>query len=453
MKNLYKKHSLSIHYLFLIVLTFITTTFYKNFWSQSEDFKDIAFKSGLWFCIISTVIWCFFNKNFLFEKKKWLRNCIVIASCCCVLLFTFKLSDSYKAVRVLFFLCLVYVLWKRTFIKPTLPILLFGSFAIFKILGVFWKPNTDYAFDKFHDGEILFLLGAVVVSLFYRMTKSETISFVTICFKAFLGLLTLNFVVYILYILTTENSFFCFFTFDKGYLPYYEILSWSKYKHPSYISWIILLIGGLGFWIWKEEKNARITTFEFLIYAILLLFMVFMLQARIAIIGYFLTIGLFLWSYISKSWTMKTKTIMVSLVSFLSVGILLFLVTKTSFFSDPTRISFFQAALNSDVNFIYGGGTQTQRELAEPLGFIHLHNDFICIAVDLGIIGLGLLLSWIIVTFYQSIKTKNNYILYTLLLALMFMCTDTFLYLGSYMSVWFITIFFMQEEDFSTEKA
>ncbi|CEN33028.1 membrane hypothetical protein [Capnocytophaga canimorsus] len=77
--------------------------------------------------------------------------------------------------------------------------------------------------------------------------------------------------------------------------------------------------------------------------------------------------------------------------------------------------------------------------MQKTLGFIHLHNDLLCIFIDLGIIGLLLLLIWIITTFYQSIIYRNSYILYTMLLALMFMNTDTFLYMGAYMSVWFIS--------------
>lgn len=450
MKLLYKRNWLVINYLFLILLTLLLTLFYKDFWQQSENFKDLAFKGSLWFCILSTAVWSFFNKNMLFQKKEWLRNCIVIASSCSVLLFTFKLSDAYKAIKVLLFLCIIYALWKREFIKPTLPMISFYLFSLFHILGGLWYPKKDFSFDLINDGEILFLLITTIIALFYRIKKEEAKSFITICFKGFLGLLALNIIIYSLYIVTTENSFFSFFTFNKGYLSYYEILSWTNFKHPSYISWVILLVGGLGFFLWKEEKNNRINTFELIIYAILLFFFMFMVQARITIIGYFLTIGLFVWGYISKNWKMKHKIMIFSVFLVITLGVISFLVTKTTFFSDPIRNSFFKEAFSSNHNIFFGGGTSYQRDISWRLGFGHLHNDFLSIWVDLGLTGIILCVGWIISTFYQSITTKNNYILYTLLLALMFMGTDTFLYLGSYMSVWFITIFYMEDKKIAT---
>ncbi|GIZ14547.1 O-antigen ligase family protein [Capnocytophaga catalasegens] len=443
--ELYKKNWLILNNIGFVAIAFIISFFYPDAW-QNEIFKKLFLKIGLGLCVISTLVWVFLNfKNYKIprDKKLWLRTLIVVVSCCAVFLFTYKLSKAYKAIIILLVLCSVYALWKRQFIKPTLSIILLGIFALFKIIGVFWNTYTPISFVAFNDGEILFLLCVVVLSLFYRMEKSETMVFITICFKGFLSLLILNVTIYILYTSSIELPFFSFLTFNKGYMNYYSVLEWGPYQHPSYISWTMLLIGGLSFFVWKEQKEAKITTFELIWYAILLFCFAFMVQARITIIGYFLTISLLGWLYFTKKWTMKTKTTIVSMLVVLLIAGVGVLVTQTKFFSDPIRMSFFNAAKEFQMpNLFFGAGTTTQRGIAETLGFIHLHNDLLCIFIDLGIIGLLLLLGWIIATFYQSIVTKNNYILYTLLLALMFINTDTFLYMGSYMSVWFITILF-----------
>lgn len=442
MKIYFKNWFFYNNVILITVILFISFIF-KDIW-QNEIFRNIFFKIGLSFCIISTTIWSFFNHHILFKQKNWLRILIVMASCCTVFLFTYKLSKSYKSSIVLLILCGIYAIWKRKYIKPELPTILFGCFALFHILGGIWNTNLPMTFKLLNDGEILFLFIAAIISLFYRMSPEESKSFITICFKGFLSLLAFNFTVYILYIASVENSFFCFFTFNKAYLSYYEILSWTLFKHPSYISWVILLIGGLAYFVWKEQKDNKITTLELIAYAILLLFFAFIMQARITIIGYALALLLFAWLHITRFWAMKIKIIIVSIFSTLILITIAILVTKTTFFSDPIRMSFFKAVLESNHNIIFGAGTAAQREISESLGYGHLHNDFLSIWVDLGTIGLLLVISWIISTFYQSIIQRNHYILYTLLLALMFMSTDTFLYLGSYMSVWFITVFFQK---------
>ncbi|GIM60282.1 hypothetical protein CAPN008_03320 [Capnocytophaga canis] len=441
----YKENWLMFNSIGFITITFIISFFYADIW-HNEVFKKLFLRIGLGLCVASTLVWAFLNYRkykIPTDKELWLRILIVVMCCCCVFLFTYKLSKAYKTTIILLFLCGLYAIWKRQFIRPTLPMILFGIFALFKIGGVFWNTHTPISFIAFNDGEILFLLGVVVLSLFFRMEKSETMEFITICFKGFLSLLALNMAIYVLYTSSIDLPILSFLTFNKSYMEYISILEWTYFPHPSYVSWVILLIGGLGFFVWKEQKKTIITTYELIWYAILLFCFVFMMQARISIIGYFLTICLLNWLYLTKKWTMKVKTTVVSILVILLITGIGVLVTQTKFFSDPARVSFFNATKEFKMpSLFFGAGTSAQRGVAETLDFIHLHNDLLCIFVDLGIIGLLLLLIWIIATFYQSIIYRNSYILYTMLLALMFMNTDTFLYMGAYMSVWFISIIF-----------
>ena len=78
-------------------------------------------------------------------------------------------------------------------------------------------------------------------------------------------------------------------------------------------------------------------------------------------------------------------------------------------------------------------------------GIFHVHNDFLSILIDLGIIGLGLFLFWII----SILKTKEHIAQYTLLIFLLIMNTDVLFcfYLGTYITTPFLFfIFFAKTE-------
>lgn len=448
MKLFYTKNWLFVNYISVIVCFFFLSLIKKDFW-QSGVFVDVFLKIGVGVSLFSTFLWGYFNHQILFRKREILRSLILVVASCVVFLFTYKFKITTRFVWLFYILIIFEILRKPQFIKPNIIIFSLFCFLIFKILGVFWS-GKPLSFDLFNDGEALYLLLTCVVACFFRVKKEEAFTFIAICFKGFLGLLTLVFVSYILFSAFLGKDFLSFFTLNKGYMPYYELLRWSYFKHPSYIAWIILLIGGLGYFLYTNQKEKNyITKIELILYAVLLLCLVFMLQARVAIIGYFLSCCLFFWLELSKKWRFSTKAFIISAGSVLMLLFIYFLVTKTAYFSDPIRNNFFHTALKYDFNPIFGAGTSLQGDISEKLNYIHLHNDFLSTFVDLGIIGLLLLSFWLASTFYQSIKMKNNFILYTLFLFLLIMNTDTIFYFSFclYFSVFFTMILFMEEGD------
>lgn len=117
-------------------------------------------------------------------------------------------------------------------------------------------------------------------------------------------------------------------------MPYYEVLKWSSFHHPSFIAWVILLIWGLGAFVWKKNKKL-ISSVEFFLYGVLLLCFAFIVQARVVIVAFPLTILLLIWFSIANKWRYHKRI-------FIEMGILLmgllsifFLVKKTTYFSDP----------------------------------------------------------------------------------------------------------------------
>lgn len=88
---------------------------------------------------------------------------------------------------------------------------------------------------------------------------------------------------------------------------------------------------GVRFLVHKENKKL-ISLPEVILYAILLLFFIFILQARVTILGYFLSLSFFFWLYISKDWNFRNKAIAVIGIVFLGISSVAFLVKNILFF-------------------------------------------------------------------------------------------------------------------------
>ncbi|CEN48740.1 exported hypothetical protein [Capnocytophaga canimorsus] len=119
-----------------------------------------------------------------------------------------------------------------------------------------------------------------------------------------------------------------------------------------------------------------------------------------------MSLSFFFWLYISKDWNFRNKAIAVIGIVFLGISSVAFLVKKTSYFSDPSRAYMYQKGFEKiKENPIFGNGTTTQALLLRDIGHPHLHNDFLATLVDLGIIGLFILLVWL----FLHILHRNIY--------------------------------------------
>lgn len=428
-----------------IVATFFVTFFIDFSW-DNEIHKKILINSSFAYGLICVTIWMVTRHHFLFQKNQWIRNLIVIVASCVVVLWTYKHKITFRFDILLLLLTGLYVIVYRKWTKPNAVILSFLAFVLLKYIGLLWSKHIEYAWEMVKEEMLIFSLLVPVISFGFRVNAKEQHAFIAICFKMFLFLLASNFIFYLIYIDFSNNQLFNFFTFDKGYMNFYEIIGWSYFFHPSFISWVFLLIGGLGIFVWK--KNHRLISLgEIVLYAVLLLCFVFMMQARVAILGYFIAVMYFMWLRFGNVFSSRMRYVILSVGGLLSLVAIAFLTTRTSYFSDPIRNNTFQIIANqlSKGNLLWGDGTATQRFIMKDTGIFHVHNDFLSILIDLGIIGLGLFLFWII----SILKTKEHIAQYTLLIFLLIMNTDVLFcfYLGTYITTPFLFfIFFAKTE-------
>ena len=436
--------------LLVIVLAFFLSYIFPDLWIR-EGFSNDFFKGGFYFCGFFSALWLLQNHVILFSKEKCLRSLIICVGAATVFLWTYKHKITFRMDLLLLFLCGFYSLVYRKWIMPDRVMIVFFLLIILRFLGILWTEDKSFAWEDVNTDKLYFLLFAFITCIGFRTKEQESMSFITLCFKLFLLLLTLNISAYIFIQKAINLHFFSFLAFNKGYMNYYELLlGWSIFKHPSFIAWIMLVIWGLGVLVWRKNKEL-ISLPEVILYGVLLFCFVFMLQARVAIIGFPLCLLILGWFYISKEWTIRKRII--TEIGLFSMGLLgiYWLVTHTTFFADSAREKMFIKAKESINNhFIIGAGTSYEKLLAkETIGLVHIHNDFLATFIDLGIVGFSLLLLWIFTIYQKGIYNKDNYIIYCLMIFLLFMNTDVILNYqpGVFILLPFlIFIFFKQEK-------
>ncbi|WP_404981988.1 O-antigen ligase family protein [Capnocytophaga granulosa] len=449
MNTLYKniqKYWLSALPLLFILATFLLTYCQPLMW-EKEDFKTYFLKIGFYLCGVISALWMFLHHTLLFKKGEYLRSLIICIGATIVFLWTYKHKITLHLDILLLLLCFIYNIIHRKWIRPDMTIISFFLLALLRLLAVFWNENRTFALENMHEDLLYYLLAVPIICLGFRIKEHECLAFITLCFKLFLFLLTLNIVAYILISRDWNLPFFSFFTLNKGYMPYYEVLRWSTFEHPSFIAWVILLVWGLGSFVWKKDKRL-ISSIEFFLYGVLLFCFAFIVQARVVIIGFPLTIILLIWFFIANKWEYQRRIFIEMGILLIGILSIFFLVKNTTYFSDPIREELSNKALENIYEHpIWGSGYGTQKIIAKEMGYYHIHNDFLASIIDLGIIGLLSFLFWIVSIYYKSIITKDNRLIYTLAIFLLLMNTDVLLnfHQGIYILFPFLIFIFFKD--------
>ena len=330
---------------------------------------------------------------------------------------------------VLLLLCLIYGIYKRTFYKPHPIMIALFAFCVLKLLSCLWATDPKQGFAHI-DYYSLFIF-VPIASCFFRIGKKELKPFIYTAFSFFLGIMTLLVVTYVFLVKQYDKPLLAFLSFNKSYMgdiSYYELINWTKTNHPSKIAWICMTVFAMGLWLWKTEKGKIINTLQIVLYGILLIAISFMLQARIAILGSFILIGLSLWIALMK-YIANTKYIVLCTLLAAVMGLWLtkVVITNSSYFNDPIRNTMNAAAINSFNQYpIFGGGAGHESLIIKEAGYDYhgLHNDFLTTLVDNGLIGVALFLFFHILVVYYAIKQRYMLSIYLLTAFVIFNTTE-----------------------------
>ena len=421
-----------------LLFTIIFLQFTTPVWDEST--KNTAFYSVFIYDIAIILVFLYKNHTFLFEKGEWLRNIITIVACGVVLLWTYKHKITFRLDIILLFLCTLYGIIYRKYVKPTVLSIVFFVFIAIRIVGLLWAEHLEWGINVLIKEEnIIFFVLVPIILLGFSVSERQQQSLIQICFKGFLMLLVANVVFYLFAISSLGRSVFSFITLNKGYFSYYEILFWSHFKHPSFISWIILAIGGLSFILWKKGKTL-ISISELIIYAVLVLCVALMVQARVVIISYFIVVAFFVFLSVEKHIKKSVKYIILGLFVLVGIGIISYLITHTAYFSDPIRNEIYNKAFAAirEGNIWIGNGTGYHRYIIGSYPF-YVHNDFVATLVDTGILGLSIFVVWILCLLLSKDILKQ----FLVVVSLPIMNTDVLFYFFEYTYIVSVLLIFI----------
>ena len=437
-KEFLKKEWFLLLSLLPLLFTIIFLQFTSPVWDEST--KNIAFYSVFIYDIAIILVFLYKNHTFLFEKGEWLRNIITIIGCGVVLLWTYKHKITFRLDILLLFLCTLYGVIYRKYVKPTALTIAFFAFIIIRIVGLLWAEHLEWGINVLIKEEnIIFFVLVPIILLGFSVSERQQQSLIQICFKGFLMLLVANVVFYLFAISSIGKSVFSFITLNKGYFSYYEILFWSHFKHPSFISWIILAIGGLSFILWKKGKTL-ISISELIIYAGLLLCVALMVQARVVIISYFIVAAFFVFLSVEKYIKKSVKYSILGLLVLVGIGTVSYLISHTAYFSDPIRNEIYNKAFAAirEGNIWIGNGTGYQRYIIGDYPF-YVHNDFVATLVDTGILGLSIFVVWILCLLLSKDILKQ----FLVVVSLPIMNTDVLFYFFEYTYIVSVLLIFI----------
>ena len=441
--------------LLIIIIAFILANYQSLLWGR-EGTNFSFFKIGFYLCGIISALWMFQHHTLLFKKGEYLRSLIICVGATAVFLWTYKHKITFRMDLLLLFICALYSLIYHKWIRPDKVMVIFFLLIALRYIGILWSVDKSFAWEDSFSDKVYFLLLAPVVCLGFRIREREYTSFVILTFKLFLLLLTLNISTYIFVHKVIGLPFFSFLTLNKGYMDYTgHILAWSFFKHASFITWVMFTIWGLSILVWSKDKN-RIPLFEIILYGLLLFCFAFIVQARIVIVGFPLGILLLSWLRFSNNWS-TSKRILAEM-GVLTVGIfgIYLLVSHTTYFSDPIREKMLSSTTIAIVEHpIFGSGTIYEKIIAKnTVGQWHIHNDFLATLIDLGIVGLALLLLWIGFCYQKAIFSKDHSIIYCLMMFILLMNTDVMLNNepGVFITIPFLIFVFFKDKNLSSSE-
>ena len=413
----------------LIVVSFLT-------YSDMGKIEEKGSFNGLLLVgVVLTAIEVWIHRQHLFEGMRPFHIFITLVATAIVLFYTYKFKVTFGLSIALLLLCLGYGLCRHTFYKPhPIMVTLFG-FCALKLLSTLWAADPVQAFG--HIDYYAFFICFPLVTCFYRVDKADLKSFIYISFFVFLHLLVLTLLLYFFLADSLHKPYNAFLSFNKDYLGafgsqgfyhYIRTIFWSYAPHPSKIAWVFMTVWAMGAWLWKEEKGKIINIWQLGLYSVLLLTVSLILQARIAILGIFIVLSLFVWVTLMKQ-VKSVKLIAIFTVIAFIIGSLMtkLVISNTTFFNDKGRAKINEATLShcQEHPFIGGGaGYETQLIHSSNINLNSLHNEFLTALSDQGFLGLAVLLLFHVLVIYYGLKNRCFLGIYVLLAFIIFNATE-----------------------------
>ncbi len=407
--------------------------------------KEFLFVIGAGYSLILYSYWIFKNKILLFSKKHKIRSFSVFLIGIVVAYWAYS-SVAKNLIFILIGILTISGIYQKKKYKLNTAIFIFALFWLLQFISLLWfsgdiEPYKVYLKDPF----ILFLICISLIVV--RFSDRDKNIFISLLFKFFLLFMIWHIITYAFTINSLDGNLLSCFTFDKCYIEYYDVFQFTKYMHPNFISWLLLIIGGVGYTF--KNKTEFVNRTELIAYWFLLLWFIYIFQGRLAQLGYFIVLGCITFFELSARLSRKTIVSIIGIGFVLFIGGVYFLFNHTGFFNDPYRLEIYTSAFESIRNNPYfGTGMFSEKILLKQakINLDHYHNDFYQALIRQGFFGLIFLILSIISLFFYSLKRKNLSFFFFLVPTFLIMLIDSPFIYAEIVSISSVFIFIFGEK-------
>lgn len=334
-----------------------------------------------------------------------------------------SVNVSITATVIFVVLAVLFAIVKKKHFQPHPLFYFMAAYYLFQYVGLLWSIDPAYGWRFVGRG-----LSFIVLPLafgFYSVSEEKKNLLLRIFFRFLEVYLLMVIVAYFYQVQFHKVDFGVGFHLKKNYfsspvppgVDYYLLLGWAGYNHPTFVSFILTLMFGIEFYLWRNDNSpqtVKISGFEMGFYGFMTAVVILLLQSRIGMIMFPFGIFLTLLYSLRKKKKLVLSAVVFSCLLVLSAGFYIYKNYRGYFYDRPREIQTDIVLSFLKDHYLLGTGTGGMKVLIP--WFPTAHNQFLGDLFHLGIPGLLLLLSLMGSSFYFACKDKNFLLLYFLLI-------------------------------------
>jgi len=423
-----KKLSLGTRFVLLSMIVFfvfiaLTGSIYRyTAIGIEQNMSVLTLLAGSYF-FVQLILFLVVCKSYLPKSNFSWDNILTVSLFFLLISTVLSVNVSITATVIFVVLAVLFAIVKKKHFQPHPLFYFMAAYYLFQYVGLLWSIDPAYGWRFVGRG-----LSFIVLPLafgFYSVSEEKKNLLLRIFFRFLEVYLLMVIVAYFYQVQFHKVDFGVGFHLKKNYfsspvppgVDYYLLLGWAGYNHPTFVSFILTLMFGIGFYLWRNDNSpqtVKISGFEMGFYGFMTAVIILLLQSRIGMIMFPFGIFLTLLYSLRKKKKLVLSAVVFSCLLVLSAGFYIYKNYRGYFYDRPREIQTDIVLSFLKDHYLLGTGTGGMKVLIP--WFPTAHNQFLGDLFHLGIPGLLLLLSLMGSSFYFACKDKNFLLLYFLLI-------------------------------------
>ena len=423
-----KKLSLGTRFVLLSMIVFfvfiaLTGSIYRyTAIGIEQNMSVLTLLAGSYF-FVQLILFLVVFKSYLPKSNFSWDNILTVSLFFLLISTVLSVNVSITATVIFVVLAVLFAIVKKKHFQPHPLFYFMAAYYLFQYVGLLWSIDPAYGWRFVGRG-----LSFIVLPLafgFYSVSEEKKNLLLRIFFRFLEVYLLMVIVAYFYQVQFHKVDFGVGFHLKKNYfsspvppgVDYYLLLGWAGYNHPTFVSFILTLMFGIGFYLWRNDNSpqtVKISGFEMGFYGFMTAVIILLLQSRIGMIMFPFGIFLTLLYSLRKKKKLVLSAVVFSCLLVLSAGFYIYKNYRGYFYDRPREIQTDIVLSFLKDHYLLGTGTGGMKVLIP--WFPTAHNQFLGDLFHLGIPGLLLLLSLMGSSFYFACKDKNFLLLYFLLI-------------------------------------